>query len=62
MYIDKEQEHIMLHTPTLFEIQTAGKMLCNYLKKPYNEFCIGVGTDYGTNVVIYYYEDEEHDD
>lgn len=42
-----------LQTPTLADVIMAGRRLCHTMGIPFDEFKIGVTTDYGTNVVVY---------
>lgn len=53
----KEEKNIYLDSPTLKELLKSCEDLCDELNLPYDPKNIRVTTDFGTNVVIYYYED-----
>ena len=49
---------IYLNSPTLKEVLRACEDLCEHLKVPYNPSKLRITTDYGTNVIIYYKEND----
>ena len=52
---------IYLDSPSLMELFDESRKLCSNLDKPFDMSKIRVTTDFGTNVVVYYDEDNEND-
>lgn len=53
---------IELSNPTLWKVLNEARKLCDDLEKPFDLDKVGVTTDYGTHVVLYYRDEEEEDD
>lgn len=52
---------IYLDSPSLMELFDEARKLCSNLDQPFDMSRIRVTTDFGTNVVIYYDEDNGND-